>query len=62
MIKLDLEPYCQECLQFEPEVEKPVVYYGDQEVYYGGDTIIRCESRYICKRIKNYLEEREKES
>lgn len=49
MIVLEVEPYCQECLSFEPDVEKPekIIGWGEnkKEEYILGDTVIRCEYR-----------------
>ena len=56
MIRVDVEDYCQNCLDFEPDVTKPEkIYAGDGEVILG-DTIIRCEYRKRCAGIKRFLE------
>lgn len=57
MIKLEVQPYCQNCLVFDPDVEAPVRacnMYGDD--VYTSDTIIRCSRRKTCAGIKRYLE------
>ena len=56
MIRLEVEPYCEDCLVFDPDVESP------QKVYCGCDlvsktvTIVRCSYRNRCAGIKRYLE------
>ena len=57
MIKLVVEPYCQQCLDFSPDVTKP------ERVCYDGytDTIIQCEYRKRCAAIKRFLEQQSKE-
>lgn len=52
MIKLEIEEYCQDCPQFEAEVENPVPLYAAGMIYeYVGDTTIRCEHRERCKNV-----------
>jgi len=56
MIKVEVEEYCQQCLDFEPEVEKPVAAYTDSDRYiYFGDTIVRCEYRHRCKTMAQHI-------
>lgn len=56
MIKIEVEDYCHECLDFQPDVEKPVVLYSDTDRYVCiGDTIVRCEYRQRCKAIENHV-------
>lgn len=59
MIVLEVEPYCQECLSFEPDVEKPEKVIGwasnEKEELILGDTVIRCEYRNRCKNLCRYL-------
>lgn len=57
MIKLEVQPYCQNCLVFDPDVEPPVracTVFGDDVIT--SDTIIRCSRRKTCAGIKRYLE------
>lgn len=57
MIKLEVQPYCQNCLVFDPDVEHPVracTVFGDDVIT--SDTIIRCSRRKTCAGIKRYLE------
>lgn len=56
-IRLEVQPYCEDCLDFEADVEKPNVYYANFDVVETyGDTVIRCSHRNFCERIKNHLE------
>ena len=61
MIKLDVEEYCQECLDFCPDVNKPerLVLNDGTSVY--SDTIIQCKYRKRCAGIKRFLENQSKE-
>lgn len=59
MIRLDVEHYCDNCLDFKPDVQFPEKYYfGDLEPIYLDDTIIRCENRNRCKNLVRHLERR----
>lgn len=69
MIKLEIEPYCEECMNFSPDVVKPEksILYGfnhntgeREEVVSVSDTIIRCEGRRNCSNILRYLEKQMK--
>lgn len=57
MIKLDVREYCQDCLEFEPQVvQKPGrldCLSGDSIVL--GDTIIACEHLWLCEVLYNHL-------
>lgn len=53
MIRVEVEKYCSECLDFQPDVEKPQKLYTDITVT---DTVIRCENRKRCEHIRRYLE------
>lgn len=64
MIKLEVEPYCHECPDFDPDLQRP-----EQEVLYSrepgsgrptsyvriSDTIVRCKYRIRCQKIQEYL-------
>lgn len=50
MICIDVRDYCSECMDFEPDIEKPQKFYGMGNEICVTDTIIRCEQ------IKRYLE------
>lgn len=59
-IKLEVQPYCSECCDFEADVTKPervtAVVYGINEPTVGRtDTIIRCKYAKRCEAIKRYL-------
>ena len=54
-IKLEVEDYCQECLDFSADVV------GPQRVRFGketalSDTIVRCEYRKRCAALMRYFE------
>lgn len=60
-ILIDVEDYCQECLDFEPHVIKArrmMVDWG--EGYEQTNTQIQCEYRKRCAGIKRYLESQAK--
>lgn len=60
MIKLEVEPYCQQCLDFTPDVTRPERMVSEDlkgkrhEIY--SDTIVHCKHRKRCASIKRYLE------
>lgn len=65
MIRLEVEGYCDQCLDFTPNATLPVKAYG---IDFDGkddilltDTIVRCEYRKRCAGIARYLEKRLKE-
>lgn len=61
MIKVEVEDYCQQCPDFESEVDKPPkVYSGNGHYTYIGDTIIRCVYRHRCKSIENHIKNTDK--
>ena len=53
MIKLYVEDYCQNCPEFEPDVDKKTMH-ADRKLI--NITDIRCEHRHICDMLINYLE------
>lgn len=61
MIKLDVNQYCQNCTEFEPEItQRPDQFnccgFDDSGgSYLYGDTIIECEHRRRCEALYNYL-------
>lgn len=56
-IKLEVEDYCQECMDFNADVAGPVkVQISGQDDLILTDTIVRCEYRNRCRAIKRYLE------
>ena len=59
MIKLDIQDYCHDCLEFEADVErgqKCLMYSMADTMVHQTDTIVRCKHRNRCKAIKRYLE------
>ena len=56
MIRVEVEDYCSECLDFQPDVEKPQKIYAYMDEITVTDTIIRCENRKRCEHIRRYLE------
>ena len=60
-IKLEVQPYCANCTNFEPDVIRPMkTVYIDGEVVVG-DTIVRCDYAKRCENIKKFLARQEKE-
>lgn len=62
MIKLEVQPYCSDCRDFEADVVKPervITACGD---FVQGSTIVRCENARRCEAIKRYLEKQKSES
>lgn len=65
MIRLDIEKYCHECLDFTPDVIKPEREVtedikGKRHISYT-DTIVQCKYRKRCAGIKRFLEQKIKE-
>lgn len=73
MIKLDVKPYCENCPDFEPWVEKedetitvtdPIGYsrdFGlvpDVRVIHNCNTTVMCKHRHKCNCMMEHLEER----
>ena len=61
MIRLNVEEYCHQCLDFTPDVIPPVRMLAENEEHVRTDTIIQCEYRKRCAGIKRYLEQQTKE-
>lgn len=55
MIKLEVEPYCEDCLIFDAEVESPQKYYCGCDLVSQTDTIIHCSHRSTCASLMRYL-------
>lgn len=56
MIRLEVEEYCQDCLDFLPDIKRPARaedFCGEDVVL--GDTYVRCSNRKRCEAIKRYL-------
>ena len=63
MIFLEVQPYCQNCLDFQAVVEHPDTLYASGEIVERGDTIVRCANRRRCESLVRYLKRRvEKET
>lgn len=62
MIKLDIQDYCQECMDFSPDVDEPVRMFSGDDCVFQTNTVIRCEHRRRCEAIKRYLEKQAKEN
>ena len=56
MIKLLVEEYCHECPEFYPEKVGGEAFYGDNELIYMSDTIVRCDNYKKCGIIKKHQE------
>ena len=60
MIKLDIQRYCEDCLMFDADVEKPTRLYGCDGIREAAiiqtDTIVRCSRRRLCEGLKRHLE------
>jgi hypothetical protein len=65
MIRIEVEEYCHQCLDFTPDVTPPnrmTVWGGDgSENVTWSDTIIKCKYCKRCSSIKRYLEQQMKE-
>lgn len=56
MIKLDVRDYCQECPDFEADVNRNVIT-GPFDELIECNTVIQCENRIRCESIIKYLME-----
>lgn len=54
-IKLDVRPYCENCMIFDADVERPTKLYGNDLPLHQTDTIVRCSRRSTCAGLTNYL-------
>lgn len=62
MIRVDVEDYCQSCLDFTPDVTPPTRLLSvDNVEVMQTDTIIQCEHRRRCSGIRRYLEKQIRE-
>ena len=61
MIRVEVEYYCHACLDFTPDVIRPVKLMSDDDnEVIMSDTIIQCGHRRRCAGIKRYLEQQAK--
>ena len=58
-IRLDIQEYCADCFDFDPDVIKPeraiIFGNGDETIVRHSDTIVRCTYAKRCEAIKRYL-------
>lgn len=55
MIKLDVEGYCQDCLDFDPAVVKATRIQCHNGEFEYSDTLIQCENRRRCAAIARHI-------
>lgn len=55
-IRLEIEPYCDNCDEFQPEVNKNAAYNDLTDDLMYCDTIITCKHANMCRSIKRYLD------
>lgn len=70
-IRLDVQPYCESCCDFEPDVTKPeretlcvrnpANFSYEDIVVHQTDTIVRCKYTKRCEAIKRYLSQQKGE-
>lgn len=64
MIRLDIQPYCNACCDFDPDVTKPerstLIAGPDAVTVVQSDTIVRCKYAKRCESIKRYLDSQTK--
>ena len=60
MIRVDVEPYCDKCLDFEPDVTKPERCKLKGAEFVFSDTIIQCKHRKRCAGLVRFLERQTK--
>ena len=60
MIRIEVEEYCHNCLDFSPDITKPERMVTALFCETWTDTIVRCEYRKRCASIKRYLEQQAK--
>ena len=58
-IRLDIQEYCADCFDFDPDAIKPeraiILGNGDETIVRYSDTIVRCTYAKRCEAIKRYL-------
>lgn len=59
MIRLNVEEYCQSCLDFTPDVIPPTRSTDDESTL--TDTIIQCKYKKRCAGIERYLKQQARE-
>ena len=53
MITLKVEPYCEDCDQFEAETKTTEIFSDSEKTYC--DTIITCANRRKCKELLEHI-------
>lgn len=56
MIQLEVEPYCQECLEFKPDMMQSAVQTLSGEFQHVNTTIF-CEHKNRCKQIEKVIKQ-----
>lgn len=63
-IKLDIQPYCESCCDFEADVTKPVktshYMLGEELVVKYTDTVVKCKYANRCANLMRYLTKKNK--
>lgn len=57
MIKLDVQPYCDKCCDFDSVITKPTRIFLPDGGVDQTDTIVRCKNAGRCDGIRRYLEQ-----
>ena len=53
MIKLDVELYCENCRDFDPEGEKLIgLCFSGEDIV---ETVVTCRHKYRCEAIANHI-------
>jgi hypothetical protein len=55
MIRINVEDYCQSCMEFSPDIAPPVRSFSENGAVKQTDTIIQCKHRKRCETITRYL-------
>ena len=61
MIRVNVEEYCHQCLDFNPDVIPPIRSVDEKGKHVQTDTIIQCKYRKRCAGIRRYFEQLAKE-
>ena len=61
MIRLDIQEYCGECCDFEPDVKRPEKIWASTCVILT-DTVVSCRYAKRCESIKRYLKQKMEDS
>ena len=60
MIRINVEEYCHQCLDFNPDVIEPTRGYSvDGKQIIQTDTIVQCKYRKRCANMIRYLEQQQ---